>query len=77
MKRRLINRFICTPRTCIPYLAWAADTTRNEYTADQSMIEFDTLEQLHAHAKPFITWLQEAEEEGNDEDDDEDDDDDA
>jgi len=63
------------------FLAWAGDFTRNEYSADQSMVCLDTLEALKASAAPFITWLQEAEEEdseedGNDDDDDDDDDDD-
>jgi hypothetical protein len=47
------------------FLAWAADFTRNEYTAEQSMVCLDTLEQLKASAQPFITWLMEAEEEGD------------
>ena len=54
------------------FLAWAGDTTRNEYTFDESMISFDTLEILHQNAAPFIKWLQEAEEEGDEEDDEED-----
>jgi translation initiation factor 5 len=46
------------------FLAWAADFTRNEYSAEQSMVCLDTLEQLKASAQPFITWLMEAEVEG-------------
>jgi translation initiation factor 5 len=53
------------------FLAWAADTTRNEFTADDSMIEYETLETLRNHAFPFIKWLQEAEEEGDEDDDEE------
>lgn len=48
------------------FLAWAADFTRNEYSAEQSMVCLDTLEALKASAQPFITWLMEAEEEGSD-----------
>lgn len=48
------------------FLAWAGDFTRNEYSAEQSMVCLDTLEQLKASAQPFITWLMEAEEEGSD-----------
>jgi translation initiation factor 5 len=47
------------------FLAWAGDFTRNEYSAEQSMVCVDTLEQLKASAQPFITWLMEAEEEGD------------
>ena len=53
------------------FLAWAADYARNEYSAEQSMVGIDTLEQLKATAAPFITWLQEAEEEGEEGDEDE------
>lgn len=55
------------------FLAWAADTTRNEFTADDSMMEYETLETLRNHAFPFIKWLQEAEEEGEEGGDDDDD----
>mmetsp|Transcript_33414 Transcript_33414/g.56091 ORF Transcript_33414/g.56091 Transcript_33414/m.56091 type:complete len:452 (+) Transcript_33414:397-1752(+) len=58
------------------FLAWAADFTRNEYSAEQSMLSTDTLEQLKASAAPFITWLQEAEEEEDDDDDDDEEEDD-
>lgn len=47
------------------FLAWAGDFTRNEYSAEASMVCVDTLEQLKASAQPFITWLMEAEEEGS------------
>lgn len=53
------------------FLAWAADTTRNEFTADDSMIEYETLETLRNHAFPFVKWLQEAEEEGEDDEEEE------
>jgi len=53
------------------FLAWAGDTTRNEFTADTSMIEYETLETLRNHAFPFVKWLQEAEEEGEEDDEDE------
>ena len=57
------------------FLSWAGDTVRNEYTADASMIEYDTIENIRAFSAPFVKWLQEAEEEGEDgEDDDEEDD---
>jgi len=49
------------------FLAWASDFTRNEYSAEQSMVCLDTLEQLKNSAQPFITWLVEAEEEGDSE----------
>ena len=51
------------------FLSWAGDFTRNEYSAEQSMVCLDTLEQLKLSAQPFITWLQEAEEEGESSDD--------
>jgi len=54
------------------FLAWAGDFTRNEYSAEQSMVCLDTLEQLKASAQPFITWLMEAEEEGSGDEEDED-----
>ena len=46
------------------FFEWAGDLTRNEYSAEMSMIDIDTLEHLKASASLFITWLQEAEEEG-------------
>jgi len=54
------------------FFHWSADTTRNEYTAHANIIEFDMLEKLHENAKPFVYWLQTADEENDDEDDDED-----
>jgi translation initiation factor 5 len=53
------------------FLAWAGDTTRNEYSAELSMMSFETLESLHIAAAPFIKWLQEADEEGDDEEEEE------
>ena len=46
------------------FLEWAGDLTRNEYSAEMSMIDSDTLELLKCSASMFITWLQEAEMEG-------------
>ena len=46
------------------FFEWAGDMTRNEYSAEFSMIDIDTLENLKNSASLFITWLQEAEEEG-------------
>lgn len=56
------------------FLAWAGDNTRNEFTADPSMMSMDALEQLKLASTKFITWLQEAdddEEEGEEDDDEE------
>lgn len=53
------------------FLIWATDLTRNEFSAEQSMISLDTLEALKTQAAPFITWLEEAEEEDDSEDDEE------
>jgi translation initiation factor 5 len=60
------------------FFAWAGDFARNEFSAEQSCIDIDTLEHLKASAAPFIKWLQEAEEEGAEsgEDDDEEEEDD-
>lgn len=52
------------------FLVWAADLTRNEFSAEMSMISIDALEALKSSAAPFITWLQEAEEEDGSDDDD-------
>jgi translation initiation factor 5 len=51
------------------FYAWHEDLTRNEYSAEQSMMCLDTLEHLKESAAPFITWLEEAEEEEDDEED--------
>jgi len=59
------------------FYAWHTDLTRNEYSAEQSMISLETLEHLKEAAKLFIVWLQEADEEGDsDEDESAEDDDD-
>lgn len=47
-------------------LAWSTDYARNDYSVEQSLITLETLEQLKAAAKPFVTWLQQAEEEDDD-----------
>ena len=49
---------------------WDADSIRNDFTADSSMINDETLEALKSHAKQVVVWLREAEEEGEDEDED-------
>ena len=51
------------------FLAWSSDLTRNEYSCDVSLVSDEVLEGLKASAGPFVTWLQEAEEEegGDDE----------
>lgn len=57
------------------FLEWYADLARNEFSASDSMITIEILEQLKAFAAPFIKWLQEAEEEDEEEEEDDDDDD--
>jgi translation initiation factor 5 len=56
------------------FLMWSADYARNEYSAADSLIDIDTLEQLKENAGPFITWVKEADEEGEDSDEEEEDD---
>lgn len=51
---------------------WYHDELRNEYTVDGSIITNEMLESLKDASKPFIVWLQQADEEGDDEDDEED-----
>ncbi len=47
----------------------------NEYSVSEARgVTYDILERLKELARPFITWLQNAEEEGEDEDEDEDED---
>jgi hypothetical protein len=41
---------------------WFHDELRNEYTVDVTMITDDILEQLKDASKPFIIWLQQADE---------------
>jgi translation initiation factor 5 len=55
------------------FFDWSLDICRNEYTVYQSMIDLETLESLREHATPFMTWLQEAEEEGEDDEEEDDD----
>ena len=57
------------------FFEWSADNTRNEFSAEFSMIDIDTLENLKATASLFIIWLQEAEEEGEEEEESEDEED--
>ena len=54
---------------------WSADYTKNDFTADDSLISIDVLEELKESARPFITWLREADEEGETDDSEENDDD--
>lgn len=51
-------------------LQWSQDSIQNQHCADRSMIDYDTLEELRESAKPFIIWLQEADEESDDDNDD-------
>ena len=53
------------------FFEWTTDLIRNEYTLDESMVQYDVLEQLRMHSQPFIKWLQEAEEEGDEEEEEE------
>lgn len=53
------------------FFQWHQDLARNEYSADVSMMDLDTLENLKDSAMPFITWLQEAESEEDDDDEEE------
>lgn len=53
------------------FFDWAADYTKNDYSADVSMISVDILEELKLKSQPFITWLREAEESGSEEESDE------
>ncbi len=53
------------------FLVWSADYARNDFCAEQSMINIDVLENLRAAAQPFIKWLHEAEEEDEEDDEEE------
>lgn len=46
------------------FLSWSADYAKNDYSADDSLIGIDALEELKTVSQPFITWLREAGEEG-------------
>jgi hypothetical protein len=59
------------------FLSWAADTVKNEYTVHESMIDYDTVEEVRGFAIPFVKWLQEAEEEGEEDDEEGDEDEEA
>ena len=47
------------------FYEWSSDYSKNDYSADDSLIVIDVLEDLKASAQPFITWLREADEEGD------------
>ena len=47
------------------FFEWSIDYARNDYTADDSLIDIDTLEEVKQHAQPFVVWLREADEEGD------------
>jgi len=49
------------------FFSWSADYAKNDYSADDSLIGIDALEDLKAASQPFITWLREAGEEGESE----------
>jgi translation initiation factor 5 len=57
------------------FLMWSVDYARNDFSAEQSLIDIDTLEKLKESAQPFIKWLEEAEEDGDDDEDEEEDED--
>lgn len=57
------------------FYSWHTDYARNEFSAEASLISTDTLEALKESAQPFITWLQEADEEGDSDESDEEEDD--
>jgi translation initiation factor 5 len=46
------------------FFSWSADYAKNDYSADDSLIGIDALEDLKSSSQPFITWLREAGEEG-------------
>jgi len=49
------------------FFSWSADYAKNDYSADDSLIGIDALEDLKSASQPFITWLREAGEEGESE----------
>ena len=53
------------------FFQWDSDMTPNDYSVDRSFVSVAVLEQLKQSAKPFLVWLDEAEEE-DDESEDED-----
>jgi translation initiation factor 5 len=53
---------------------WARAPIRNDCSAEESMISDDALEELKMSAKPFITWLEEAESDDDDDDEEEEED---
>jgi len=46
------------------FYEWSSDYAKNDYSADDSLIGIDVLEDLKTSAQPFIVWLREADEEG-------------
>ena len=54
------------------FFEWDADSLRSDMSVDASMISDEALESLRSHAKPFLVWLQEAEEEDEEEGEDDD-----
>ena len=48
------------------FFEWDADSIRNDFSAEITMMGEETLEALRGHAKQFIIWLREAEEDDED-----------
>ncbi len=55
------------------FFSWSADYAKNDYSADDSLIGIDTLEELKVSSQPFITWLREADDEEDEDDEEEED----